>query len=425
MQIFTLSSKKEISLLGLHLSKQENIDIVQKSNVDDLISLLDLIGGVDLVICEKNDVSKLQAVHPKIKYFSYIENTTFKDNLKHVFQTLGINNNPIAEDPSDQEQYKAVSVDYFSSIKSLSIAGDLYIKIKRGTSEQFVKRLNANEVFTEAEIEKYIQLGLREFYVEKSKYQMVVNSMINLLTAELSNAGNSFSTQKNVEHSTYHISAERLKTIGIDEFTIQLVEESVNSIKKAVNEKHALGKFLKFLFENKSSYAYANCYLTSLIMTSLLKTFDWESDVIKDQVVCASFFHNVSIEDELSLKVFSIEQLESLPLSKEKKDEIKMHALTSSGLVAEFPKISPIVITIIKEHHGSPTGINFPETLNSTIHPMSKCFMVCEYFADQIIARGPVMKKEDVVAVVSNLKQKFGSGSYAAYSNAIEKMTSA
>ena len=56
---------------------------------------------------------------------------------------------------------------------------------------------------------------------------------------------------------------------------------------------------------------------------------------------------------------------------------------------------------------------------------MSKCFMVCEYFADQIITRGPIMKKEDVVAVVTGLKQKFGTGSYAAYSNAIEKMTSA
>lgn len=82
-------------------------------------------------------------------------------------------------------------------------------------------------------------------------------------------------------------------------------------------------------------------------------------------------------------------------------------------------------MTIIKEHHGSPTGISFPETLNSTLHPMSKCFMVCEYFADQIITRGPIMKKEDVVAVVTGLKQKFGTGSYAAYSNAIEKMTSA
>lgn len=326
MQIFTLSTKKEISLLGLHLSKQENIDIVQKTNVDDIISLLDLIGGVDLVICEKNDVSKLQAAHPKIKYFSYIENATSEDNLKHVFQTLGINNNPVAENPSNQEQYKAISIDYFTSIKSLSIASDLYIKIKRGSSEQFVKRLNANEVFTNAEIEKYIQLGLREFYVEKNQYKMVVNGMINLLTAELSNAGNSFSTQKNVEHSTYHISAERLKTIGIDQFTIQLVEESVNSIKKSVSEKSALGKFLKFLLENKSSYAYANCYLTSLTMTSLLKTFDWESDVIKDQVVCASFFHNISIEDELSLKVFSIEQLESLSLPKEKKMKLKcMH----------------------------------------------------------------------------------------------------
>lgn len=334
MQIFALSSKKEISLLGLHLSKQNNIDIVAKNNLEDLISLLEIMSGIDLVICEKNDVGKLQTTFPNIKYFSFIENANLEDNLKHVLQTLGIEASEIEDDSNNEAQYKSVSIDYFSSIKSLSVNSDLYIKIKRGTSEQFVKRLNANEVFTEAEIEKYIQLGLREFYVEKSKYQMVVNSMINLLTAELSNAGNSFSTQKNIEHSTYNISAERLKTIGIDEFTIQLVEESVNSIKKAVSEKSALGKFLKYLLENKSSYAYANCYLTSLTMTSLLKTFDWESDSIKDQVVCASFFHNISIEDEPSLKVFSTEQLDSLAVSKEKKDEIKMHALTSSGLVA-------------------------------------------------------------------------------------------
>jgi hypothetical protein len=251
---------------------------------------------------------------------------------------------------------------------------------------------------------------------------MVVNSIINILTDELSNKENSFDFQKNIEHSTYHISIERLRTIGLDEFTIQLVNETVNSITKSLNEKSALGKFLKFLTDNKSSYAYASSYLTCLTMTSLLKAMKREIEISEEEITLVCFFHNINLEDEASLKIFSAEQLDFSNFSKDKKNEIKLHALTASSIVSDYEKITPLILTIIKEHHGSLTGVDFPIAPNIKLHPMSRCFMICEFFADQVAKHGPNIKKTDVEQIVSNLKNKFNTDLFLDFTKALEKM---
>jgi HD-GYP domain-containing protein (c-di-GMP phosphodiesterase class II) len=253
---------------------------------------------------------------------------------------------------------------------------------------------------------------------------MAVNSIINILTSELGNAGNSYDAQKKVEESTYNISLERLTKVGIDEFTIQIVDESIKSMAKSVSEKAALGKFLKFMMDNKASYAYANSFLTCLTMTNLLKILEWESDAIKEQVTMICFFHNIGLLDENALKIYSNQQLEALSLTKEEKYAIKVHALNASGIIANYPKIPHAVITIIKEHHGSPTGTDFPDIPNAQILPMSKCFMVCEYFAHEIIMRGANIKKNDISEIVAGVKKKFSSGAFLEFVRAIEKMTS-
>jgi hypothetical protein len=422
-QVIVLQQSSETTLIGLHLTKNEFLNIVIKKEIEDLFSLLDILGAVDLIVCDKAFSNEIQSKYTDLMIFTVNGLSEIEANLKEITQLLG---QPVEKDQtngSELEQFKAISIDYFSSIKSLSVNSDLYIKIKKGNSEQFIKRLNANELFTSQEIEKYTQLGLSEFYVAREKYDMVVNSIINLLTAELSNESNSFDSQKNIEHNTFHISIERMRTIGLDEFTVQLVDETVHSMSKSLNEKAALGKFLKFLLENKSSYTYASSYLTCLTMTSLLKLLKRESEASEEQITMSSFFHNISLEDETSLKVFNNVQLEALQVSKDKRDSIKIHALTASGMVSEYAKISPLVLTIIKEHHGSPTGVDFPEPPSHKIHPMSKCFMVCEYFADQVIKKGPNIKKSDVDFIVTHLKKKFGQEGFLEFSHGIEKMT--
>ena len=421
-QIIVLEQSKEATLVGLHLSKNQSLNIIKKKEMEELFSLLEFLNDVDLIICDSHFENEILAKHNNFKIFKVGVKSELEENIKKITQIIGEEINPSENSKGELEQYKSISIDYFSSIQSLSVNSDLFIKIKKGNSEQFVKRLNANEIFTSSEIEKYTQLGLSEFYVPRNNYEMVVNSIINILTDELSNGSNSFESQKNIEHSTYHISIERMRTIGLDQFTIQLVNETVSSITKSLNEKSALGKFLKFLTDNKSSYAYASSYLTCLTMTSLLKVLKREIEVTEEEITLACFFHNMSLEDETSLKIFSTEQLDSSNFSKEKKNEIKLHALTASSIVSDYEKMTPLILTLIKEHHGSLTGVDFPATPNVKLHPMSRCFMVCEFFADQVAKHGPNIKKSDVEQIVTNLKKKFNTELFSDFTKALEKM---
>jgi hypothetical protein len=423
-QVLVLEKSKEITLLSLLLAKNESINVVNKSTIEELVSLFDLLGNIDLVICDATFMVELQKNFQNLHFFAYEEKSDNEVNIKQINAILGLDTSSLKPQVRELSGYRALSINYFTSIKSLSINSDLYIKLKKGTAESFIKRLNANDIFTDVEIDKYIKMGLTEFYVLRENYETVSNGIISLLTSELSNTTNSFNSQKTMEQDTFLISMDRMKSLGIDALTLQLVDETVISIKKSVSEKTALGKFLKFLTENKSTYAYASSYLTCLTMTTVLNSLGGDSEITSEQITLASLFHNFSLEDEAELKIFSKADLSQSSITNDRKNEVKMHALTASGIVAQQSKIPPIVLTVIKEHHGSPLGVDFPDEPSKNLHQMSKCFMVCEYFSHLILEKGPTLKKADAMEIIGKLKVKFGARYYIEFVNAIEKITS-
>jgi len=287
-QIVVLEDCKEVSLLsleiailGLHLSKNEKLNVVIKKSFEEVLSLMDLLGAVDLIVCEVSFVEDFKAKFPDIECYVVDGKTVIEQNVMNIVEMLDCGDSESANLSSDT--FRSLSISYFTSVKNLIVNSDLYIKIKKGDADQFVKRLNANEIFTDAEVRKYVSLGLTEFYVQNDRYEMVVNSIINILGAELAKENPNFNAHKKIELTTYHISVERLKNVGIDTHTIQLVDETVHSIQKAVGEKGALGKFLGFITQNKTSYSYASSYMTCLTMSSVLKYFDWDSELVRSK----------------------------------------------------------------------------------------------------------------------------------------------
>jgi hypothetical protein len=129
-QVIVLEQSKEATLIGLHLSKNQSLNIIKKKQIEELFSLLDFLGKVDLIICDAHHENEIQIKYKDLEIFKVEPKSETEDNIKKITKMIGEEKEASANSQTELEQYKSISIDYFTSIKSLSVNSDLFIKIK-------------------------------------------------------------------------------------------------------------------------------------------------------------------------------------------------------------------------------------------------------------------------------------------------------
>ena len=106
-------------------------------------------------------------------------------------------------------------------------------------------------------------------------------------------------------------------------------------------------------------------------------------------------------------------------------DRIKVlsHALESAKIVDQFPKIPQGIGAIIKEHHGSKTGVGFVETYSANLMPLSMMFIVTENFVDALLKIPGTPKSTDMKKIFSEMQPKFNKSTYGQTLDALQNMT--
>ncbi|MBY0416060.1 MAG: hypothetical protein K2Q18_17950, partial [Bdellovibrionales bacterium] len=310
---------------------------------------------------------------------------------------------------------------YFLNINSTSLGCDVYIKMKKEGKDHFVKCLHSTDNFTRSDIEKYMNQGLQEFWVSKSHFVQFVNFVTNQFVVKLDEEKLESVERINVTGDAYKITMERIQSLGLDEFAVNVAEASIKSMTASINENNALGSFLKSMKVNTLSYAYANAYLCSLILQKVA-IFDWCTASIKDKLTYVAYFHNCSLKDEKLMKILSYEQLEAANLPSKEREIVLGHALQSASMVEKFPSVPEGVGTIIKEHHGAKNGIGFPEFINTTISPVSMMFIVVEDFVDEFLKVSEKPTKADFEAIHAHLSKRYTSHTYVLTLKALEEI---
>lgn len=223
------------------------------------------------------------------------------------------------------------------------------------------------------------------------------------------------------------VTAESLTMFGITEENVSIAKQNIESMEKELEKEGALSHFIKFLKDNPSSFIYVHSYLLSLFLSKMVLSFDWDSRSIREKICYVAFFHDITLLDDELAKVNSDEELyrehtveydfssqskiKSTVLSPEQIEKIKNHASEASLLIEKFPSIPMGVSQIIKEHHGSKSGIGFNDTQSATLQPLAIIFMVTEDFILQFLAL-KTPSKDEVVKIISQLKDKYNKGSY-------------
>lgn len=442
-QILIIEGDETLSkIIKLNLVKDIGCDVVIKRSAIEAIELLKLIPDVDLILCReviKNEKSasligkyltKEQTEIPLVvignntseykNSFQLDAGISWQDVVKRAH---GILKGEQAEEAVTLPTYVPVSIYYFLNINTLIPGCDVYIRVKKSEAEfQYVKRIHAGDQFSREDILRYQEGGLNEFYVAQENFNKFVNYVTADLIKKLGDQNISGTQRITLSSDAYKITQDRIHVIGVDEFTVRLAEESIYSMTSLLKEKGILSTFLKSLKNNECSYAYAHAYLCCLILHKIISKFEWQSQQIKDKLAYIAYFHDISLEGSELTEINNLADFESAILRDEARRRVENHALESARIVGKFNMLPPGVDTIIKEHHGSKTGIGFVDNYSATLLPLSMMFIVTESFVDELLKVEGAPKAEDFKRIFSKLQLKFNKSTYGQTLVALQNM---
>jgi response regulator RpfG family c-di-GMP phosphodiesterase len=111
-----------------------------------------------------------------------------------------------------------------------------------------------------------------------------------------------------------------------------------------------------------------------------------------------AFFSDITLKSQLQMKVNSAEDLASVELSEEEREQVVNHAKDAAAIVKDYPPGTDYLQQNILHHHGSLTGEGFPEQPSNDIDPIAKIFIIADAFVKTLLnPHAPKNKKEILV----------------------------
>jgi hypothetical protein len=444
-QVILIKPELELSkIIKLNLMKGYDVEVIEKAHVQDAIDLIEILPNVEmLIIKETNEnLSHLQELinflnsssltiylliigkhHSNYKYqFNLDPGTSWKSIVESVGKIMG---KDYKEEGPIESGFVPVPVIYFLNITELSLGCDVYIRVRKSDSEfQYIKRLNSTDNFHREDIERYRKQGLEEFYVSREHFPAFVNFVSDKLTLQLSTKNLKSDEKMLLSSDVYELTLEKIQSLGIDERTMELVEENLKAIGESIGNKGALTEYFNLLRKNKLSYGYAHSYLMCLMLNKINKYFNWITPTVREKINYVCYFHDVSLGDDKLSKITTKEEMSKANLSSEQLKSVMYHANKSAEIIEKVNQIPIGVSALIREHHGVKTGVGFSEEISTAISPISMMFIVVEDFVSNFLKISDNPTDAQVLEIMTSLQSKYTKLTYSETVMAIKDIIS-
>lgn len=366
----------------------ESIDVLVVDEPEDKVLFLSILRDVNLHAPRIKHIlmlSREHTGHPQSKSFP-------KEEVSELLEEMKRHLAPQAE---PEKGYISIPMDSLVHIKVLPF--DLFIKI---SEEKYVRRIPAHESIDSETINGFIAKGISELYFERRHNRdfslMLINNMINKVETEYVTIDKKLEATSEVFETTHQIVGK----LGFKPKVVAVCESVMNQIFEDV----AKGKdnFARFLDQLRSQtdlpFRYRLMELTSFIATQMIDEMEegGKREKIK-KIVFASLFCDVTLKDNTQIHIRKADQLQKFSPAEQK--EISEHALRASDLVNQYSAAPVEASLIIKQHHGSLTGVGIPKEISPKILPLTKCLMAAQEISYHILMeaiRHPIDVLSDV-----------------------------
>lgn len=395
-QVMAFTERIELkTLLEIECRGITGFSPVIHESLDDFKSMLSLFNTIDVLIIDEpwdKDVfnalqGEVNVRRDQIKQVFYLsdkklsfENITVfgRNEIEKLIEYLkGV----IRHSASGQEGYISIPINSLIHFKLLPF--DLFVKIADG---KFIKRIPAHEEIDATTFASFKARGISELYFERRYNRdfslMLINNMINKVEKDYETLDQKLTAANDVYLTTHQI----VDKLGFKSKVIEVCESVINQITDDVaGGRDNFARFLEQLrTQTNLSFHYRLVELTSFIATQIIDEMEesGKRDKIR-KIVFASMFCDYTLGKPGQIHLRHAEQVATLPLSEQKL--INEHALRASELVNQYQNAPYEASLIIKQHHGSITGVGLPREVSPKILPLTKCLMTAQEISYQIL----------------------------------------
>lgn len=436
-QTILIESHEDLKkIYSLNLNTFVGTDVIHRKNADDCIELLRILPQVGLVITE----ARVGSEETAIKIHNFIKSQGLNTSLIVMGESSSISSEVLClQEPVSWEilikqaaqhlgitlqdasaklkpDYLPVGIHYFYDITKTPC--DVYIRIKKAANEyQYVKRIHSKDVFDKVAIEKYEDQGLKEFYIAKDYVQYFTTFVTNNLVQKLEREDLGMEERILTTANAHEIVRDTVQNLGVDDASVELSDASINSMVKSVKNSPEVAELLKFLFSNKVSFAYQHCHLLALMCHYVLSKQSWYRPEHLETLSFVSFFADVTLKSNTQMQISSMHELSESNLTDEEKNQVMNHAKDAVALLNNHPDANDYIKTVLLQSHGRTDGMGFQDNPTEELHPLSKVFIVADYFVKILLNPSMPSSKKDILPI---LYARFLNPSYQKIIKALE-----
>jgi response regulator RpfG family c-di-GMP phosphodiesterase len=423
-------------ILALNLNVYLNAEVKVLSNADEVISNLKK-EVPDLIICE-DQVNEENTILKVVYYISSqnaeipvillgqnnkiadmvtsIDKADWKGVVKHAAEILKITAERMMEQESKVENFFPLDIYNLSNVTLEDSACDVFIREFDG----YKQIIEAGKEFPHIFIQDLILDGVTQVFIKKDERLKFINQFTSQVLLKLQDKNLTDSERNKLTETGFNTVRDMISLTGINDHALDLAEASVGNMTKTVEGAKGLDQLLTILQRDCNSYSYKHCLLISGIAHFVISKMDWGSSQQQDKICFISFFHDITLTEELLVKIHNKEDLDSAELTTEERNKIMNHALDAANLVKANKKSPYGADSIIIQHHGNLNGIGFSDGLNASLSPLAIVFMVCQDYADIILSVEPEFFNRQ--NALRPIKAKYNKGMFKKVVEVLEKI---
>lgn len=424
-------------IFSINLTTFVGTDVIHRNSAEDTLELLRILPQVALIItkCRVGNEETALKIYQHIKneglntallilgecpaladeILCLSEPVSWEILIKQAASQLGVSLQNVND--RVKSDYLPVGVYYFYDIQKTPC--DIYIRIKKGHNDyQYVKRIHSKDTFDQADIKKYEEQGLKEFYVPRDYMQYFTTYVTNQLFEKLESNDLTLEDRILTTANAHEIVRDKIQQIGLDQTTIDLSDASINSMVQSVRKSPEVSNLLKFVFSNKVSYAYQHCHLLAMMCHYILSKQSWYKPDHLEVLSFVSFFADVTLKSNKQMQISSMKELSESTLSDDEKKQVLTHAADAVKILEQHPEASQYIKTVLLQSHGSPEGLALPDNPSEELHPLSKVFIVADNFVKILLNPNMPSTKKEILPI---LAARYTNPSYQKIIKALEQ----
>jgi len=414
-------------IFSINLKTYCSTEVIKRKDAKDVIELLNILPTIDLIICRARVAGEYTAIEIikyiqeqelntdiiiigeckeyKSEYLTLKDQIEWEELIQNAADVLGVD---YEENKKKKESsFYPVDINYFYEINESPC--DVYIRLKKDVSYEYVKRLYSNDRFEKEDIDRYVTSGLDKLYVHTDYKQYFTTYVTNKIIQKLENESLSLENRLETNSNAFSIIKEKVNIAGLDEESTELASASIKSMITAIDQTPVLSDLLKMLLSNKISYAYQKAHFLCLIGEFILSKQSWYTKKHLEIFAFCSFFSDITLKSKKQMMILEKSELDNNDLNENEKEEVLTHARDATRICKDHPDFSSYISIILTQHHGSMNGVGFFKDHAEELHPISKVFIIADQFVTTILDPD---KPKNKATILASLKERFKEESF-------------